>query len=301
MICLGHDSAGNEISPSAGIYGIYKINGNISAVFNTIYIDGVSSDNTQATAAFRKLNTNTDTLVNNILVNQRSCETAMAMIRHYGGFFNNTMGMFCDGNDYFAGGQAGSIATCDNGNSPVSTILELQQAWPGSNVSSTRVNPVFINNGGSSVLADLHLTTGNNCFINNTGIYYPGLPSDIDNESRNQQHPDPGADEIEAVYPGAPVAGDNVRVCAGEPIPSLHAAGTGLIKWYLDSLLYVLGHRGDTFNCIDCLPGLHIYNVTDSVSGCESHPVTMYLIIDTTGSAGHISGDTILCYGQAAW
>lgn len=69
------------------------------------------------------------------------------------------------------------------------TLADLQTGF-GSNLNSTTVAPVFVS------ASDLHLVAASNGALDDAGTAVNGVPVDIDNQARNLNTPDIGADEF---------------------------------------------------------------------------------------------------------
>lgn len=299
MLRLGLDSLGMPVSQTSWIYGICKVNGNTAVCFNSIYLGGTTTGSgIIKTAAYRRMNSNTDSLFNNILVNRRNNAETGQGSKHYACFLSNIMNLVSDGNIYNVSVPGGLIATCDNGLNDIFDIQELVLANPGNDLHSQSISPQFANIAGADEWVNMHLNPAGNCFLGDQGVVMPGMPVDIDGCLRSTASPDPGADEFLSLFPAPPVSGGNRFACAGDTIPALLSTGTGLIKWYSDSLLENVIHHGNTLNTDKHISGEYRYYATDSISGCESPFIVISLTIDTIASAGHVSKDTVICPGQ---
>ncbi len=78
-----------------------------------------------------------------------------------------------------------------------------------------------------------------------------------------------------STVPANPTANNEV-ICLGETVPNLTATGENL-RWYNGSL-YV--GSGSSYATGKTLPGVYNYNVTQSITGCESAPTLVSLTIN---------------------
>lgn len=80
------------------------------------------------------------------------------------------------------------------------------------------------------------------------------------------------------VTPEPPVAGGDVSVCSGEPVPDLTAEGENLM-WYDDAGLTNLVNEGGVYTTGITEPGTYMFYVTQTTNDCPSDPVTITLTI----------------------
>ncbi|HRY34161.1 MAG TPA: hypothetical protein P5531_14445 [Bacteroidales bacterium] len=166
------------------------------------------------------------------------------------------------------------------------------QAASGQDQHSISIKPYFASD------TDLHLLPFSNCFIDGAGIPLPGINTDYDLNLRDAATPDPGYDEFVSIPPSTPVSGGNQDGCEGGVIPSLSATGSGTIKWFGNPGLTNLLFRGNPFPSGQSTAGTYTYYAVDSVTGCESQPVTITLTIHPPAVGGQVNGSTILCIGE---
>ncbi len=80
------------------------------------------------------------------------------------------------------------------------------------------------------------------------------------------------------ITPEPPVAGDDVTLCFGEPVPDLEATGEN-VKWYDDPELTNLVFEGNVFATGATEPGTYTYYLTQSLLDCTSGPDTVSITI----------------------
>ncbi len=80
------------------------------------------------------------------------------------------------------------------------------------------------------------------------------------------------------ITPEPPVAGDDISLCFGEPVPDLTATGEN-VKWYDDPELTSLVFEGNTFATGITEPGTYTFYLTQSLLDCTSGTDTATLTI----------------------
>jgi PKD repeat protein len=81
------------------------------------------------------------------------------------------------------------------------------------------------------------------------------------------------------ITPDPPVAGDDVTLCFGEPVPDLSAEGTN-IKWYDDPELTTLLFEGNVYTTGLTEPGVYDFYATQTDVDCTSGADTVVLTIN---------------------
>ncbi len=192
MVRLGIAATGTAITKSQAIFGLYKTStGNVSALFNSIFIGGTGVGAT-ATSTYGLVLTSsgTDDIRNNIIVNDRSNATTGG--KHFSLWFNNsvsTTGVTCDYNVLRAGGTGGVLVY----RGLDYTTLPAWQSASGWDLHSAAGNPGFVRPGGSASDVDLHLTGATPA--EGSGVVIAAITEDFDGETRNALTPtDIGAD-----------------------------------------------------------------------------------------------------------
>ncbi len=97
--------------------------------------------------------------------------------------------------------------------------------------------------------------------------------------------------------PDAPVPVAIPATCQGGTIPSLKVTGQNdaIFKWYYNAVQVYMG--GNTYNTGQTAPGIYPYEVTQTLSGCESPSCTTTLTINEK-PAKPLVADTITCEGD---
>ncbi|MCX7757987.1 MAG: fibronectin type III domain-containing protein, partial [candidate division WOR-3 bacterium] len=179
--------------PDATIYGIddWAFSGNtLKLYYNSIYIGGtgVVSGTTYGLA---KRDVTTWDAKNNIVYNARSGGTG----KHYAIYVSATTGYVANYNDFYVDGVSGVFGYWSTGD-----ILNLL-AWKAASnqdANSISANPNFVS------ATNLHINT-NSLTVNRKATPITGITKDFDNEDRNPNWPDIGADEYTPDAPGTVV------------------------------------------------------------------------------------------------
>ena len=108
------------------------------------------------------------------------------------------------------------------------------------------------------------------------------------------------ADSVSLTINNVPVAplGTDENVCLGDPIPSLTAAGAGIILWYDDPALSSLVFTGNPFPTGRTAVGSHVFYAVDSVGGCKSLTSDTVTLSISPLPAPPVATDTIVCNGD---
>lgn len=198
IVNLGIDPLGAPLTLSQIYQGIRKDNTASNNFFhNTVLIQGsgvgAGAANTQA---FARIQTGVDSLVNNILVNNRSNGTSTGI--HYSIQTNNLTTFTSNYNDLFGNGTGYMVGR--EGTNDYITFANWQTT--GRDAVSKNVDPQFVN-----ATNDLHIVTGTPNQLESGGMLLTIL-NDIDNDVRpgpagsvngGAIKPDIGADEFDGI------------------------------------------------------------------------------------------------------
>lgn len=196
MIHLGYDDLGNSISFPTSFRGISRT-GTIGAshiYYNSIYVGGVNVDagattNSYAYYASGAPASNSDTVMNNIFVNERS-NTITGGGKHYTAYLGGTSGVVFNHNIYYANGVDGLM-----GYSGLD-IPSYNPSWLNGDANSLSANPQFVNTlvSGGGGTPDLHISVLPTP-VANAGIPVSAVSTDMDGNPRDPGTPDIGAHE----------------------------------------------------------------------------------------------------------
>ena len=200
MIRLGIDSAGNSISKGYGIIGIDKattVTTNI--LYNSIFIGGNNvssfSNNTIAIKRSATPTTGVDSIMNNILVNNRSNNGSTG--KHYLLGISSPSSLDVDYNLYYGQGTGFNLSYMVNpGNMDYTTLANWKTAYPQFNTNSIFADPLFVNAIGPDSSVNLHINTGSSAI--GAALPLASVANDYDGETRKLVNPDIGADEKNA-------------------------------------------------------------------------------------------------------
>ncbi len=279
-------SLNGGVSANPNIFGVDlsgPADAQVNCYYNSVRIYGpVSTGN--YTAVLRCLSEIPCDIRNNLIINGRMSGND----RPHFAVYSIASGNFSsDYNVIYS--QAGPCAWWNGG--PVASFASYQLA-SGQDQHSISLKPAFTSDN------DLHLLPNSNCFIDGAGIPIPGISFDYDMHPRDAATPDPGYDEFVSIPPSPPLSGGNQNGCEGGVIPSLSASGSGTIKWYANPGLTSVLYRGNPFSSGQSTAGTYTYYAVDSVSGCESQPVSITLTIYPPAVGGQVNGDAVLCIGE---
>lgn len=191
MIRLGFDSSGTPMTTTPVIAGINKVSGNLAAYHNSVYIGGSSvSTGTSKSYAFNKTVSGTDTLMNNIFVNERSNSSTGGT--HYAIAANNNTTFTANYNLYNVSGNGTSLGEYNA--TAYSTMSDWKNA-SGVDGNSNIGIPNFINPSGSASSGNLHISSSGSTPIEGSGVAIAGIVDDYDGQTRSGLTPtDIGAD-----------------------------------------------------------------------------------------------------------
>ncbi len=175
MVRLGIDAGGNSITTSNPIFGIRKNGtGNQNFYFNSVFIGGTGVGTiANNSAAFRRNNTGTDIIRNNIFVNNRSNATTGGV--HYAVSLNGVSTLTLNNNVYQYNGTGGAFAL--NNATAVSVYAP---NWVAGDASSLVGNPNFIDPTGSASSVNLRINALGGSAAESAGVEIAGITSDID-------------------------------------------------------------------------------------------------------------------------
>ena len=185
MISLGSNDATTYI----GLW-IPQDNSNTKNIyFNSIYIGGNATGG-NSYAFLRENNSTPLNIKNNIFANFRSGGSG----KHYAIATKNTSDWtrtYADANDYFSSSST-TIALWGNTDCDFDTWIN--HTGENDYHLSTDAQPSFVDPS----IADLHLSDYSNaCAFNYVGHAIAGITTDFDNQTRDANHPDIGADEFD--------------------------------------------------------------------------------------------------------
>lgn len=189
MIRLGINASGLTVGASA-INGVDIGNGDNTTLWhNSIFIGGNLISNSSNSYGVKRTGNGSLSLVNNIIVNQRSF-TSSTTKRNFVLGLNSLSSFFANHNCYFRSGNGTALAEIS------STVIDTFLLWrntSGADAASGIVNPNFINPTGTAQNLDLHVfgTTP----IESNGTLITDVTIDFDGQNRSTLSPvDIGAD-----------------------------------------------------------------------------------------------------------
>ena len=188
MISIG-DGLTTEYSVM-GIKDTVSSGNNNSFLFNSVRIGGSGVGTTATnTYAFYRASSATDSLVDNIFINNRS--NASTGGKHYAISISSTTGLTSDYNDLYVGGTGGVLGFSSGDQSTLSNW----QSGTGKDSHSVSTAVTFTSN------TDLHLSGSSQTDATLDGTPIAGITTDFDNNTRNATTPMMGADEYVAPLP----------------------------------------------------------------------------------------------------
>ncbi|MFN6378572.1 MAG: MopE-related protein [Flavobacteriales bacterium] len=175
MVRLGIDAGGNSITTSNPIFGIRKNGtGNQNFYFNSVFIGGTGVGTTaNNTAAFRRNNTGTDIVRNNIFVNNRSNAAAGGV--HYAVSLNGVSTLTLNNNVYQYNGTGGTFALNN-----ATAVAAYSTNWAAGDANSVVGNPNFIDPTGNAANVNLRINSTGGSAAESIGVEIAGITSDID-------------------------------------------------------------------------------------------------------------------------
>jgi hypothetical protein len=185
VIRLGIDAAGMPQISSPIITGILVSGGNARVFFNTAYIGGSGVIGSSNSYTFNRTSTGTDSLYNNILVNERSGITG----NHYAIALTSNTNLKANQNLYYnpSGTTLGAY------NNITSATMSDWKIASGVDGNSNSGYPSFINITGDMATFDFHITGATP--VEGSGLMIAGITDDFDGDIRNNVTPtDIGAD-----------------------------------------------------------------------------------------------------------
>lgn len=205
MIRIGINAAGTALNNNIQMYGIDKSTNNAGTIYhNSVYVGGnVTAAGALNTAALRRTVTavTTDDIRNNLLVNARTNTAGTG--RHYailmGSTVANASGCTNNYNLYYAPNTGGTLASLDNGTTPLTTLQALRatllNGTANQDMNSGIGDPSYLNPTGDAASVNLHLNTTTPA--EGAGIVIGSITDDVDGETRSGLTPtDIGADAL---------------------------------------------------------------------------------------------------------
>lgn len=181
MIRLGVDTIGNAVITTPATYGINKKGGNLVALFNTVYVGGSGvGTGTANTFAFNRAAVGVDSVLNNVLANERS--NASTGGAHYAVGINNSTTLTQNSNLYWANGTGGALALYNT------TPQLSMNAWniaSGIDGASAVSNPNFIAPNGTNATVDLRINAGMAAAVEGSGTPVAYVTEDFDGNARS--------------------------------------------------------------------------------------------------------------------
>lgn len=187
FVSLGLDSNGIDITQEHAYSGIQKQSGNTNIIYNTVRVMGVnvSASSTVNTFAFSRTASGVDTLINNILYNERSNSTLVSG-GHFAIGINDTINLQSRSNILYVSGINGNIGAVGSTNHQ---FLSAWQLATNRDLNSKSKAISFVS------FKDLHLSGASIGDTDLIATAVSGFPTDIDGDIRNTQFPYKGADE----------------------------------------------------------------------------------------------------------
>lgn len=198
MLRLGWDATGSPLTNAVNITGIAKDNTSTNLIyFNSVLIGGTGVGSAALnTYAFRRLQTGTDIVRNNIFANARS--NAGAGGKHTAIAINVVTNLTCNHNVYHAGGTGAVLALI--GATDQVNLQAFRGNFTGQNLNSGVATMAQINFvAPNAAVPDLHLNNAN-C-ASGAGLAVAGIGSDFDDVVTRASAPAIGAHESAAFQP----------------------------------------------------------------------------------------------------
>ena len=170
---------------------------NASVLFNTIYIDGTSTNSFNSSACIYKANTGSLDLRNNIMINKMAGGNNAMIYRWMTAENPPSMSTTANNNLYYVGTGSTNNWIFYNGTTSCSTLASYKALWTSSpkreQTSVTEANTPFMSTSGTY---NLHINPALTTLAAGAGSPISSIPSDIDNVTRSSTNPDLGADEF---------------------------------------------------------------------------------------------------------
>jgi len=190
FVRMGILSNGTAQTNGTILSGINLSTGNATINHNSIYVGGSGVANAGNSHALYSNSTGTVSLVNNILVNERSNGAGTG--KHYVTRFNTLTSLSSDYNlwrNTGAGAVLAAVGGTDYGFLPAWRLAGLKD------INSVEGNPQFLNATGNASTVDLHISTVIGSPIESAGTPISAVTADYDNDTRASNSPvDIGAD-----------------------------------------------------------------------------------------------------------
>lgn len=186
VVRLGLDSNGNSLTSAPILTGILVSGGNARVIYNTVYLTGSVISGAGNTFAISRTSTGTDSLFNNLFINNRFGGSG----NHYAINVGSNIGLTSNYNNYNTySTYLGMYASVNQ-----AALFDWQTALSADANSASK--PVyFVNSGTSASLIDFHLTGTSLGDLGLTAKPIAGITTDFDNQNRDLTKPYMGADE----------------------------------------------------------------------------------------------------------
>ncbi len=182
MIRLGVDANGLSQTDTSATTGMLLSAGNARVFFNSVYVSGNLTSGIANSFALNKTSTSTDSIYNNIFVNDRSGGTG----NHFAIGLSNLTNLKIDFNNYYVSGAQGVLGILATNN--VTSLSDWRTAT-SQDLASGSFPVTFVSN------TDLHLGLAMYGNFSLVGTNIAGISVDIDGQTRFAT-PYMGADEI---------------------------------------------------------------------------------------------------------
>lgn len=187
MVRLGIDVAGFGQTDSSLMQGVLLTGGNARVFFNSVYIGGTSATGLANTFALNRTSTGTDSIYNNIFVNERSGGSGS----HFAIGLSSNTNLKSNNNLFY---NPGGLSLGLFNNTLQSSVANWRQA-SGVDGNSNAGNPSFIASTGSVSAVNLHISLTGTTPIEGSGLLISGISTDFDGDVRSANTPtDIGAD-----------------------------------------------------------------------------------------------------------
>ncbi len=238
MVRLGIRPDGTPLTNAMQVWGMARGSSRRHYYFhNSVYIGGTGVGITTGrhTSAFRNEGTGPDSVINNILVNNRT--NASGGSNHFSVWINSSSGAAYGHNIYrYGSGSAENNLASVSSNGTSGITAAYVPGWINSDTTSLTDDPLYINPEGSVSAVDLHIQPGVLSPVEAAGLPIPYVTEDFDGEDRAILSPaDIGADagnflqlSVTITANNSPVCGsDTIRITASASVPSATINWTG--------------------------------------------------------------------------
>ncbi|MES2380817.1 MAG: BNR-repeat neuraminidase N-terminal domain-containing protein [Bacteroidota bacterium] len=186
VVRLGVDSNGYSLTSTPILTGILISGGNARVIYNTVYLSGVVASGAGNTFAVSRTSTGSDSLFNNLFINNRIGGTG----NHYAINAGSNTGLTSNYNNFNTySTYVGMFASVNQ-----AALFDWQTA--SSTDANSASKPVyFVNSGASASFIDFHLTGTSLGDLGLIAKPVGGITTDFDNQARDLTKPYMGADE----------------------------------------------------------------------------------------------------------